>query len=174
MKAFLTQIDWVRNTFFFVFYFFLVAGFFIGLVKPSLNEFRINNAKYRKELYVLEQIQSQRKAEEEKLSKYEQEHNVMLSSFKHKLTQKEIQDKLNIIFNIANVVPDGAPFREGEYIKQRYIISGKVKDIVSLKDALGLSKALEGITQFSFPIHIEREGEMLVFSFRLDAYSLPE
>ena len=44
MKAFFAQIDWVRNTFFFVFYFFLVAGVFVGFVKPQLDVFRNTNA----------------------------------------------------------------------------------------------------------------------------------
>ena len=60
MKAFFAQIDWVRNTFFFVFYFFLVAGGFVGFVKPQLDIFRNTNANYRKELFTLEQIQKQR------------------------------------------------------------------------------------------------------------------
>ena len=62
MKVFFTQIDWVRNTFFFVFYFFLVVGIFIGIIQPAFNTFRQTNAQYRKEVYVQKQIESQRDA----------------------------------------------------------------------------------------------------------------
>ena len=71
MKAFFAQIDWVRNTFFFGFYFFLVAGVFVGFLKPQLDVFRNTNANYRKELFSLEQILKQRELEKQSVAEYQ-------------------------------------------------------------------------------------------------------
>ena len=49
MKAFFAQIDWIRNTFFFMFYFFLVMIVFISIIQPSLDTFRQTNTKYHKD-----------------------------------------------------------------------------------------------------------------------------
>ena len=68
MKAFFVQIDWVRNTFFFVFYFFLVAGVFVGFVKPQLDIFRNTNSNYLKKVFTLEQIKKQSDLEKQSLA----------------------------------------------------------------------------------------------------------
>ena len=170
MKAFFTQIDWIRNTFFFVFYFFMVVLIYILIVMPFLDDFRQRNAKFRKEVYVLEQIEAQRDAEKKRFLEYQTKNKKILEEYNHFLSAQEIKEKLQTIFNIADVVADGKPFMEGNYTKQRYVISGKVQDISYLKEALKLTQTLPAITRFSFPIHIEREEELLVFSFRLDTY----
>ncbi|MDE7174849.1 MAG: hypothetical protein K2N75_02180 [Helicobacter sp.] len=172
MRAFFAQIDWIRNTFFFVFYFFMVIGVFLAVVKPQLDIFRKTNAQYRKELYVQEQIESQRNAERQKLINYQNQNAHILEDFEHRITQKEIEEKLRIIFENAGVVADGAPSLEGKYFKQRFVISGRLQNINKLKESLKMTRALPGIVRFSFPILIEREGAELVFSFRLDAYFL--
>lgn len=172
MKAFFAQIDWVRNTFFFVFYFFLVVGIFIGVVKPQLDSFRNTNAKYRKELFVVKQIEEQKRAEMQRLENYQSDNNVILGAYNSKITKQDIEDKLAIYFNTSGIVADGVPLIEGNYYKQRYVISGQLKDINTFREALNLTKQLSGLVKFSFPIHIEREGEMLTFSFRLDVYYL--
>lgn len=174
MKAFLTQIDWIRNTFFFVFYFFMVMLIYSLVVVPFLEDFRQRNAKFRKEEYVLEQMKAQRDLEKRRYLEYKENNQKTLDAYQHILSKEEIKEKLQLIFDIADVVADGAPFMEGNYMKQRYVISGKVKDISYLKDALKLTKTLPAITRFSFPIHIEREEELLVFSFRLDTYFIPK
>ena len=140
MRAFLAQIDWVQNTFFFVFYFFMVLGVFIGIIQPSLESFRKSNAEYRKELYVQSQIESQRDAEAEKLLDYQKQNKQSLAYFDHKITQKEIEEKLKITFNNAGVVADGNPVLEDKYHKQRYVISGKLENIAKLKEALELTR----------------------------------
>ena len=61
---------------------------------------------------------------------------------------------------------------KGKYFKQRYVISGRLESIAKLKDALTLTHSLPGITRFNFPLHIEREADVIVFSFRLDVYFL--
>ncbi|TLD82410.1 hypothetical protein LS70_007340 [Helicobacter sp. MIT 11-5569] len=170
MKTFFAQIDWIRNTFFFIFYFFLVAGIFLGVIQPALDTFRQTNAKYRKELYVQKQIEAQHSAELKKLQDYQAQNAQSLGYFKHRITQNEVEEKLRIIFENSGVVTDGSPVQEGKYFKQRYIISGKLENITKLKDALILTKTLPGITRFNFPIHIEREDDNIVFSFRLDTY----
>lgn len=170
MKAFFVQIDWIRNTFFFVFYFFLVAIIFLSVIQPALDTFRQTNAKYRKEVYVQKQIQAQRDAELKNLQDYQAKNSQSLEYFKHKITQGEIEERLKIIFDNAGVVADGNPMQEGKYFKQRYIISGKLENINKLKDALILTKTLPGVARFNFPIHIEREKDNIIFSFRLDAY----
>ncbi|MDD6055521.1 MAG: hypothetical protein SOW25_02435 [Helicobacter sp.] len=172
MRAFFAQIDWIRNTFFFVFYFFLIAIVFLSLIQPTLESFRKTNANYRKELYVQKQIEAQRDAERQKLLEFQEKNSKVLEYFKHKITQKEIEEKLKIIFNNAFVVSDGQPILDGDYLKQRYVISGQLENITKLKDALELTKTLPGIAQFNFPIHIERDGTLLTFSFRLDVYFL--
>lgn len=172
MRAFFAQIDWIRNTFFFVFYFFMVIIVFLAVVKPQLDIFRNTNAKYRKELYVQSQIESQRDAEMQKLINYQNQNAHTLRNFEHQITQREIEEKLRIIFENAGVVADGAPILEEKYLKQRFIISGRLQNINKLKEALGMTQSLPGIVRFNFPIHIEREGAELVFSFRLDAYFL--
>lgn len=172
MKAFFAQIDWVRNTFFFVFYFFLVAGVFVGFVKPQLDIFRNTNANYRKELFTLEQIQKQRDLEKQSLAEYQKNNAEILEGFKYQITQQEIEEKLRIIFDTAGIVADGEPILEGDYWKQRYVISGKVKDIQALKKALEIAQNFKATMRLNFPIHIEKEGKMLVFSFRLDVYYL--
>ncbi len=174
MRAFFAQIDWVKNTFFFVFYFFLVVAIFIGFITPQLDIFKKANANYRKELFVLSQIQAQRDSQKQELLKYQEENLGILMAFKTPATQQEIEEKLKIIFDSSGVVQDGVPIREGEYLKQRYVISGKVKNIEGLENALTLTQNFNAIVQFSFPIHIEKENEMLVFSFRLDVYYLPQ
>lgn len=173
MKAFFAQIDWIRNTFFFVFYFFLVAIMFLAVIKPQLDSFKNTNAIYRKELYVLKQIEEQKKAEMDRLNSYQEKNTVILNTFRHKLTKQEIEEKLSIYFNTSGVVADGMPFIEGKYYKQRYVISGQLKDINTFREALNLTKQLNGLARFNFPIHIEREDDMLTFSFRLDVYYLP-
>lgn len=173
MRAFFAQIDWIRNTFFFVFYFFLVVGIFLGAVKPQLDSFRNTNAKYRKELFVVKQIEEQKRAEIHRLEEYKANNNAILGMFNGKLTKQDIEDKLAIYFNTSGIVADGAPLIEGNYYKQRYVVSGQLKDINTFREALNLTKQLNGLARFSFPIHIEREGEMLTFSFRLDVYYLP-
>lgn len=172
MKVFFTQIDWVRNTFFFVFYFFLVAGIFIGIIQPTLNTFRQTNAQYRKELYVQKQIESQRDAELKALLDYRAQNTQTLTYFQHIVTGKEIEERLKTIFQDSGVVADGTPVQEGKYFKQRYVISGRLESIAKLKDALTLTHSLPGITRFNFPLHIEREADVIVFSFRLDVYFL--
>lgn len=174
MKAFLAQVDWIRNTFFFIFYFFMVAIIFLSVIQPSLEVFRKTNAKYRKELYVQKQIETQRDTEKRKLADYQNHNQQILDFFIHKITQNEIEEKLRIIFKEAMVVSDGAPIAEDGYLKQRYIISGQLENIGKLKEALHLTESLPGIVRFNFPIHIEREGEILIFSFRLDVYFLPK
>ncbi|WDL74509.1 hypothetical protein IP360_06650 [Helicobacter winghamensis] len=170
MKAFFAQIDWIRNTFFFVFYFFLVAIIFLSVIQPALDSFRQTNAQYRKEIYVQKQIQAQRNTELKNLQDYQEQNAQTLGYFKHKITQNEIEEKLKIIFENSGVVADGSPIQEGKYFKQRYIISGKLENISKLKDALILTQTLPGVARFNFPIHIEREKDNIIFSFRLDAY----
>ena len=157
MKAFFAQIDWVRNTFFFVFYFFLVAGVFVGFVKPQLDVFRNTNANYRKELFTLEQIQKQRDLEKQSLAEYQKNNAEILEGFKYQITQQEIEEKLRIIFDTAGIVADGEPILEGDYWKQRYVISGKVKDIQALKKALEIAQNFKAIMRLNFPIHIESD-----------------
>ncbi|WP_299548382.1 hypothetical protein [uncultured Helicobacter sp.] len=170
MKTFFAQIDWIRNTFFFVFYFFLVVIIFLSVIRPALDTFRQTNAKYRKEVYVQKQIQAQRNAELKNLQDYQTKNAQSLGYFKHKITQNEIEEKLKIIFENAGVVADGNPIQEGKYLKQRYIISGKLESISKLKDALILTQTLPGVARFNFPIHIERQEDNIIFSFRLDTY----
>lgn len=172
MKVFFTQIDWVRNTFFFVFYFFLVVGIFIGIIQPALNTFRQTNAQYRKEVYVQKQIEYQRDAELKALLDYRAENAQTLTYFEHIVTSKEIEERLKTIFQTSGIVADGIPLQEGKYFKQRYVISGRLESIAKLKDALTLTHSLPGITRFNFPIHIEREANAMIFSFRLDVYFL--
>ncbi|TLD86579.1 hypothetical protein [Helicobacter sp. MIT 05-5294] len=172
MRAFFAQIDWIRNTFFFVFYFFMVIGVFLAVVKPQLDIFRKTNAQYRKELYVQSQVESQRDAEMQKLINYQNQNARTLRGFEHQITQREIEEKLRIIFENVGVVADGTPILEGKYLKQRFVISGRLQNIHKLKEALKMTQSMPGIVRFNFPIHIEREGAELVFSFRLDAYFL--
>lgn len=172
MRAFFAQIDWVRNTFFFVFYFFMVIVVFMSVLKPQLDIFRKTNAQYRKELYVQGRIESQRDAEMQKLANYQNQNAFALENFERQITQKEIEEKLRIIFTDVGVVEDGTPLFEGKYLKQRFVVSGRLDNIHKLKEALNITKSLPGVVRFSFPIQIERENAELVFSFRLDAYSL--
>ncbi|EES88972.1 hypothetical protein [Helicobacter canadensis] len=170
MKAFFAQIDWVRNTFFFVFYFFLVMVIFIAIIKPQLDVFKKTNANYRKEVFALNQIQSQHDSQKQELLDYQKQNIEILRAFETPTTLQEIEEKLKIIFDTSGVVQDGEPIKEGEYFKQRYVVSGKVKTIETLKNALNLTQNFNAIMRFNFPIHIEKENGMLVFSFRLDVY----
>lgn len=172
MGTFFAQIDWIRNTFFFMFYFFLVSGIFLSAIQPALNTFRQTNAKYRKEIYVQRQIETQRNAELKHLLEYQTNNAQTLENLYHKITQTEIEDVLKILFENSGVIADGNPIQEGKYSKQRYIISGKLENIARLKDALILTKTLPGIARFNFPIHIEQTNDGIEFSFRLDAYFL--
>lgn len=174
MKAFFAQIDWVRNTFFFVFYFFLVALIFIAIIKPQLEVFKATNTNYRKEIFALNQIQNQHNSQKQELLDYQKQNIEIIRAFETPITQQEIEEKLKIIFDTSGVVQDGEPIREGEYLKQRYVVSGKLKGIEKLKSTLDLVQSFNAIVRFNFPLHIEKENEMLVFSFRLDVYYSPK
>ncbi len=144
----------------------------MGAVKPQLDVFRKTNTQYRKELYVQGKIEAQRDAEMQKLVNYQNQNAHTIGNFEHQITQREIEEKLKIIFESVGVVADGTPILEGKYFKQRFIVSGRLHDIHKLKEALSLTQSLPGVVRFNFPIHIEREEGELVFSFRLDTYFL--
>lgn len=173
MKTFLAQIDWVRNTFFFFAYFFIIAGTFIGYVMPALDEFRIKNASYRRELFVLSQIEAQRDAEKAQVENFQSENNRMLSNFENRLSQEEILAGLQEIFTSSSVEADGAAVRDGKFIRQNYIISGTIDNMEALKGALALPRVLNSVVKFNFPITIEQQkDDELSFSFRIEAYSV--
>ena len=173
MKAFLAQIDWIRNTFFFVFYFFLVVIIFLSLVNPQLQEFKKENTNYRKELHITQQVQKQKMQTAETLAKYQMDNHTLLSAFKANITQEKIKSRLSSIFEKVDVVKNGEAYLKNGYLAQNYIVSGKIVDIKALNDALIQVISLEGIVRLVFPIHIEAEEGVLVFSFSLEVYSLP-
>lgn len=170
MKAFFAQIDWIRNTFFFMFYFFLVMIVFISIIQPSLDTFRQTNTKYRKEVYVQKQIQAQRDLEYRKLQEYQMQNSQTLGYFKHKITQNTLEEKLRILFKDAEVTTDGLTIQEEKYSKQTYTIRGKLENLDKLKEALLFAQTLPGVARFNFPIHIEQQQDGIAFSFHLDTY----
>ncbi|PZT48588.1 hypothetical protein B6S12_02795 [Helicobacter valdiviensis] len=170
MRAFFAQIDWIRNTFFFIFYFFLIAGLFIGVVMPSLKDFQENNANYRREIFVLKQINTQMENAQKALLSYQETHKTTLNAFKNKPTAQKIKQQLSSIFMQVDVVKDGEPTLENSYKVQKFIVSGRLKDINALYDSLSQISTLEGKLRFSFPIHIEEEKGELILSYRLNAY----
>ncbi|WP_104721697.1 hypothetical protein [Helicobacter mesocricetorum] len=173
MKAFLAQIDWIRNTFFFVFYFFLVVIIFLSLVNPQLQEFKKENTNYRKELHITQQVQKQKMQTAEALAKYQADNNTLLNAFKANITQETIKEKLSSIFQKVDVVKNGNSYFKNGYLAQNYIVSGRVADIQAINDVLIQVMNLQGIVYLAFPIHIEAEEGVLVFSFSLEVYSLP-
>ncbi|MDE5603488.1 MAG: hypothetical protein K2I71_06195 [Helicobacter sp.] len=173
MKAFLAQIDWIRNTFFFVFYFFLVVIIFLSLVNPQLQEFKKENTSYRKELHITQQVQKQKDQIAEALAQYQIDNHALLSDFKASITQEDIKQKLSPLFEKVDVVKNGESYVKNGYLTQNYIVSGKVVDIQALNGALIQVTNLQGIVHLAFPIHIETEEGILVFSFSLEVYSLP-
>lgn len=173
MKAFLAQIDWIRNTFFFVFYFFLVVIIFLSLVNPQLQEFKRENTNYRKELHITQQVQKQKAQIAEALAKYQMDNNTLLNAFKANITQEKIKNSLSPIFEKIDVVKNGEAYLKNGYLAQNYIVSGKIGDIQALNNALIQVMNLKGIVHLVFPIHIEAEEGVLVFSFSLEVYSLP-
>ncbi|CAM2813424.1 hypothetical protein [Helicobacter burdigaliensis] len=170
MKAFFAQIDWIRNTFFFIFYFFLIAGLFIGVVKPSLEDFQKNNADYRREIYVLKQINSQKENAHKTLLAFQETHKNVLSTFKNKPTKEYIKQQLSSIFTQVDVVEDGKPTLENSYKMQKFIVSGRLKDINTLYASLKQVSQIQGMLRFSFPIHIEEDNGVLILSYRINAY----
>lgn len=174
--GFLKQIDWVRNTVFLLLYIIGVAVFFLAVLKPALDTFKVQNANYRKEEFVLTQIQERYQEARRNLGDYEQANAGILSALQGGGMQGGIAQKLKgSAQNMRNlkVTPEGAPFNEEGYNVQRYLVSGRIANLNSLKGIIQDSTRMGGITKVTFPIQITSDKNGLDVKYRVDVYSMP-
>lgn len=174
--GFLKQIDWVRNTVFLLFYIIGVAVFFLLVLKPALDTFKVQNASYRKEEFMLTQIQQKYQEARQNLSEYEQSNATILGALQGSGNiSGGVQKLRNSKQSMRNlkVTPEGGPFMEEGYSVQRYVVSGQISNLNSLKNAISESTRMGGITKVTFPIQITSDKNGLSVQYRIDVYTMP-
>lgn len=173
MKDFMesiNDIDWVRNTLWFIFYVVGVIFLFLGWIMPSLDEFRRANIERRKADFLLVEVQKENERLNSALEGFKTENASLLNALLQDNDERVVRELLVGFFEKLRISEMAREKDSFGFEVVRFSIEGNAQNSALIYRFIDEMSKISHIAKVEFPIVLKSENSQLHFSAILKLY----
>lgn len=166
----LREIDWIRNTLWFLFYVVGVALLFLGWVLPALDDFRRANIEYRKSEFLYNETKKDYDAIDKELRDFKELNAATLEALAQTSDAQVLQNILAGFFQDLKVSELSREKRQIGFEVARFVIEGRATNSSLLHRFMDEVSKMGRVVKVDFPVLLKSESNTLFFRAHLELY----